>query len=271
MKLGIGSYTFTWAVGVPGHPPKEPLTAEGLLLKAAKLGVKVVQFADNLPLASLSSEERARLANLARSHGLSIEIGTRGIRDSGHLLDYLEIAREFGAPFVRVVVDSAGHEPTPEEVVERLRLVVPEFHRAGVKLAIENHDRFPAQLLAGLVEALGVADVGICLDTVNSFGALEGPEVVVRTLAPYTLNLHVKDFTIRRVQSQMGFIIEGCPAGQGRLNVPWLLGQLRTAGRDVNAILELWMPWEGSLEATIEREGHWAEESVRYLRQWIPE
>ena len=27
MKLGIGSYTYTWAVGVPGHTPPTPLSA----------------------------------------------------------------------------------------------------------------------------------------------------------------------------------------------------------------------------------------------------
>ena len=149
--------------------------------------------------------------------------------------------------------------------------VVARFAGAGVKLAIENHDRFPARQLARMVEALGPDHVGVCLDTVNSFGALEGPEIVVKTLAPYTLNLHVKDFTIARVSSQMGFVIHGCPAGQGRLNVPWLLEQLRAAGRAGNAVLELWTPRGATLEETVVREAAWAEESVRYLRRFIPD
>jgi len=33
----------------------------------------------------------------------------------------------------------------------------------------------------------------------------------------------------------MGFEIAGAPAGQGMLDIPWLLGQLRAAGRDPNA------------------------------------
>ena len=148
---------------------------------------------------------------------------------------------------------------------------MPEFRAAGVQLAIENHDRFPASVLAQLVEHLGPDQAGICLDTVNSFGALEGPEVVVDTLAPYTLNLHVKDFTIVRADSLMGFVINGCPAGTGRLNVPWLLDRLAAAGRDVNAIVELWTPFGPNLEATIAREREWADESVRRLRQFIPE
>jgi len=269
MRLGIGSYTFTWAVGVPGHPPARPLSAFDLLEAAARAGVRVVQFCDNLPLTALSARELESLIESARQRGLQIELGTRGIADPQALLAHLEIARRAGAPFLRVVTDSPGHEPSPREVVERMRSVLPQFTEANVRLAIENHDRFSSATLAWLVEELGPEQVGICLDTVNSFGALEGPEVVVRTLAPYALNLHVKDFTIRRVDSQMGYRIDGCAAGRGRLNVPWLLGQLRATGRDVNAILELWTPYGPTLQETIAREAGWAEESLRYLRTLI--
>jgi 3-oxoisoapionate decarboxylase len=271
MKLGIGTYTYAWAVGVAGHPPREPLTAFGLLRRAEQLGVRVVQFCDNLPLTSVAPDEVDPLCALARARGLAIEVGTRGILDTANLLAHLDLAQRFGAPFVRVVLDSKGHEPSPEESVARLGPVVERFAGAGVKLAIENHDRFTACQLAGVVESLGPAHVGICLDTVNSFGALEGPELVVKTLAPYTLNLHVKDFTIARVSSQMGFVISGCAAGQGRLNVPWLLDQLSAAGRDVNAVLELWTPFGPTLDETLAREAAWAEEGVRYLRRFVPE
>jgi 3-oxoisoapionate decarboxylase len=52
------------------------------------------------------------------------------------------------------------------------------------------------------------------------------------------VNLHVKDFTIRRHQHMLGFEVEGTPAGQGMLNIPWLLGRLRDFGCNPNAILE---------------------------------
>lgn len=270
MNLGLSTYTYTWAVGVPGHPPPQPLTALNLLLRADQLGVRVVQFCDNLPLTALSAGELDSVAAFAGEHGIAIEIGTRGIANPANLLDHLELAKRFGAPFVRVVVDSQGHEPSPEECVAILRPLLPRFASAGVKLAIENHDRFVSATLAAVIDQLGPERAGICLDTVNSFGALEGPAVVVPTLAPYTLNLHVKDFTLTRVSSQMGFTVNGCAAGQGRLDVPWLLGQLRAAGRDVNAILELWTPFGPTLADTLAREAAWAEESVRYLRQFVP-
>jgi len=120
-----------------------------------------------------------------------------------------------------------------------------------------------------VVGQLGRERVGICLDTVNSFGALEGPEVVVQNLGPLTLCLHVKDFTIRRVSHQMGFVVEGCAAGRGRLNVPWLLEALKPCPHPGNAILETWVTPGDSLDETIRRERAWAEEGVRYLRGLI--
>ena len=39
MRLGVGSYTYSWAIGVPGHPPDLPMTAVDLLNTAAGLGV----------------------------------------------------------------------------------------------------------------------------------------------------------------------------------------------------------------------------------------
>jgi sugar phosphate isomerase/epimerase len=269
MRLGISSYTYTWAVGVPGHPPPRPLTANALLDKAAQLGVSVVQFADNLPLHELTPSHLATLEKYATKLELSVEVGTRGIaRD--HLRTYLTLAQRFKSPIVRIVIDTADRHPDPEEVVRALRDVVPEFERADVCIAVENHDRFPAKVLAEIIRRVESDHVGVCLDTVNSFGALEGPEVVLGTLGPHVVNLHIKDFAVYRASHTMGFSIEGRPTGQGRLNVPWLLQALRDWGRDPNAILELWTPPENELKATIRKEEVWAAQSVEYLRTLIP-
>ncbi len=268
MRLGISSFTYGWAVGAPGHPPKHPLGMMGLLNKAAELGVHLIQVADNLPLHRLSPEELTTFQTRAREQNVCIEVGTRGIAPD-HLLRYLELAQRFGSPILRVVIDTADHHPEPDEVVSLLRIVIPEFERAGVCLAIENHDRFRAATLADIIHRTGSHYVGICLDTVNSFGAQEGPEAVVRVLGPLTVNLHIKDFAVVRAAHNMGFTVEGRPAGQGQLDIPWLLQKLSHMGRDVNAILELWTPPQATLEDTIALEDAWARSSIAYLRAFI--
>lgn len=264
MRLGLSTYTYTWSIGVPGSPPEKPMSAGDLLDRAAALGVSVVQMADNLPLDRLTDRELDEFAERAQGLGLDIEVGTRGIA-AEHLRRYLALAVRFGSPILRVVVDSAGHHPSPEEATELLREQRAAFERAGVVLAIENHDRFPAGVLARIVRDLGTEWAGICLDTVNSFGALEGPRVVVDTLGPLAVNLHVKDFAIFRASHMMGFTVEGRPAGQGQLDVPWLLESLSAYDRDISAIVELWTPPEPTLDATIAKEQRWAEQSVAYL------
>ena len=270
MRLGVGSYTYTWAAGVPGSLPKRPMTCVDLLDKAASLGVHVAQFCDNLPLIELSLTEIDKFEKKAHELGIEVEVGTRGIAPE-NLRAHLSLAKRLKSSIVRVVVDKGDHKPSEDEVVALVREVIRDYERAEICLAIENHDRFTAATLARTVERIGSSQIGICLDTVNSFGALEGPDVVVNALAPWTVNLHVKDFLIRRADHMMGFTIEGTPAGKGRLDVPWLLQKLREAGCDPNAILELWTPPEDIIEATIAKEDAWARESVEYLRTMIRE
>jgi sugar phosphate isomerase/epimerase len=269
MRLGLGSYARAWAIGVPGFAASAaPLDSIGLIRHAADLGLRLVQIADNLPLELASDATLAAIRKTAVSAGVAIELGTRGI-DPGHLRRMLALCGEFSCSLLRVVVDTASQRPSPGEVVQTLGELVPQFERAKVVLAIENHDRFPARSLAEIVESIGSPYVGICLDTVNSFGCLEGPGHVVSHLAPFVVSLHVKDFTIRRAPHMMGFEISGVPAGQGMLDVPWLIETLRNAGRDPNAILELWPSPEDTVAATVAKEEEWVRASVRYLRTLI--
>jgi 3-oxoisoapionate decarboxylase len=268
MRLGIGTHAFAWSIGVPGHPPPRPMTALDLLAAADELGVRVVQICDNLPLHRLPHQEFDRLARQAAERNIQIEVGTRGIQPE-HLSRYLQFAVCLQSTILRVVVDTADHHPSPSEVVDCIHPQLHKFADARVCLAIENHDRFRTRQFVEIVRRLESPAVGICLDTVNSFGALEGPDAVVRELAPWTVSLHLKDFRIRRLDHQMGFMVEGSPAGQGQLDTPWLLKQLRSAGRDPNAILEQWPLPGTTIEATIAKEKAWARDSIHYLRTLI--
>jgi sugar phosphate isomerase/epimerase len=242
----------------------------GLLQKATDLGVSVVQIADNLPLHGLSTAELDEIAADAHRRKLELEVGTCGIAPA-HLREYLRIAVRLGSMIVRVVPDTDTTHPSPEELVEALREVQPEFERAGVSIAIENHDHFPAATLAQVVEHFGGHGVSICLDTANSLGCGEGLDTLARVLGRWVVNLHVKDFRVSRLPHKKGFVVEGCPAGRGLVDVPRLLAELRRLGRDPNAILELWPPPAHTLAESVAREDTWTVESIKYLRRFIPD
>jgi sugar phosphate isomerase/epimerase len=264
MQFGLGSYACAWAIGVPGYPVEQPLDALGFVQLAHELGFSLVQIADNLPLHTLSDREQALLLEHTRAQNLTVELGTRGIQ-RGQLETYLRLAQTFCSRILRVVVDSHNHHPSPDDVIRCIGAVLPQFESANVTLAIENHDRFTTRTLAGIITTLASPSVGICLDTVNSFGSLERPEVVIDALAPYTVNLHLKDFDIRRADHNMGFAIFGTPAGQGRLDIPGLIRQLKQHGRCQTAVLELWPAPEQTIDVTIAKERLWLRQSAAYL------
>jgi len=80
--------------------------------------------------------------------GIQIEVGTRGIAKN-HLVRYMELARFFHSPILRIVVDTADHHPAEDEIVDGLKALVPDLERFCIQLAIENHDRFRARTLLG--------------------------------------------------------------------------------------------------------------------------
>ncbi len=268
MRLGISSYTYVWAVGVPGYPQERPMTAMDLLRKSSELGVTVLQVADNLPLDRLNDIELGGFCDRARALNIALELGTCGI-EPGNLLTYLRLATRLQSPILRTVIDAENQHPSAEVVIGVLRELMPAFEQAGVQLAIENHDRFKAATLAHILEQVGGQNLGICLDTANSIGCVENLETLVAVLGPRIVNVHVKDYAIFRPPHLKGFVVEGRPAGQGAVDVPWLLRELERLGRDVNIILELWPPPEDQLADSIAKEERWTRESIQYLRQFV--
>jgi len=265
MQLGISTYTYGWAVGTPDNRPAAHLNEQALLDRAKAFGIGLVQFGDNLPLHDLSTEQLEALYQRALEAKIDLEVGARGLTVE-HLERYVEIALRVDAHLLRFVIDRADYEPPVDDVVSLLKEASPLLHRHRITLALENHDRLKAREFARIIERVGSDNVGICLDSVNSMGAGEGLEEVVETLAPYTVNLHLKDFGIERLPHQMGFQIDGRPAGQGMLNVPWLVEQVGQYGRCQTAILEQWVVPEEDIRETILKEQRWAEESLAYLR-----
>lgn len=268
VQLGISTFAYGWAASVDRvdtlKQSADPFDEQTLIDQATAFGLRLVQFGDNLPLHELSEERFAALKYRAQNESITLEVGARGMTEI-RLGQYIGIANGLNSRLLRFVIDEPGYEPTIPQIVRLLRKYAVALKQAGVTLGLENHDRLTARQYADIVEQVGSPNVGICLDSVNSMGAGEGLAEVVRTLAPYTVNLHLKDFGIRRLPHLMGFQIDGRPAGRGMLDIPWLMGQLAPFSRCRTAVLEQWVVPEMTLSASIAKEKEWAEESVKYL------
>ena len=266
MLLGISSFSYGWSVGVPLQMPERPFSAVDLVKRTHDFGVSCLQIGDNLPLHTLVDSQRRELKSLLTTYDIRLEIGARGLTEK-HLREYIEVAVYFNSPLLRFVTDIEDYEPTTSSIIAILRGALSDLRDSGITLGIENHDRFKVAELSAVMNTVGDPTVGICLDTVNSLGAGEDLERVIGELAPFTVNLHIKDFTITREPHKMGFFVSGAPAGQGMLDIPQLLHRLSTYGRCESAILEQWVPPDNTLNGTINREEQWASESIQYLSQ----
>lgn len=266
MKWGLSSFAYPYSIGVPPARPEKPMDAFQLLEMASQLELSVVQIADNLPLHHCSIKEREEIKKYAQSLGITIEVGTRGLLEE-NIERYLEIAKELESPILRVVINTQSYQPNLKTIKETIDRLLPKIEMANSILAIENHDSIKSLALKEIMETFSDSNhLGVCLDTVNSFGALEGPAFVIENLSYYTASLHVKDFYIQRNQNQMGFTLTGAPAGQGMLDLPWALKQLTRSKYSFCSVLELWIPPEDTIEKTIEKEKEWVVDSIHYLK-----
>lgn len=268
MELGLSTYTFPWNIGIESAGSQNTMQLEELISYTAAQNICHLQIGDNYPLHLLSESRLLTAKQLAYENNVQLQVGTRGLKKQ-NILEYLEIASFLGSPFLRVVIDDHDFHPDEKEVVSIIRELLPFLQKNRVVLAIENHDRFTAAALRKIILETSEAYVAICLDTSNSLGAGEGIQEVLKTLLPYTVNLHIKDFNIKRVPHKMGFTVSGAIAGTGMLNIPKLLQQCSSQEKCRTATLEIWMDPDNNIEQTMSREKDWVTQSINYLKKYI--
>lgn len=266
MKLGLSSYAYGWAAGFAGFDPPCPLDSFGLIERTIEVGGTLLQLHDNVPLDQFDEAVLKDIRRAADDAGLELHVGTRGLKLK-RIERYLEICRHLRSSLLRVVIDDAGYEPDVACVMGLLKELAPKL--GDVCLAIENHDRFAANTLRMIIKSLDHPKIAICLDTANSIGAGEGLQTVTEHLLPYTVNAHIKDITIKRIDTKMGFMVQGCVAGEGVLNIPNLLQQLKDAPRCESICLETWVPRAASPLQTLEDEAACVKRSMSYLHNLL--
>lgn len=269
MQLGLGSYTYRWSIGIADRRPDRPMDAFTLLDRARDLGLGVVQYADNMPLDQLDERAQYRLFDAAQEAGIALELGTQSF-DAAQVDDYLKIAERLEARILRVALDEADAHISVPDLAEQLRPRIERARDKGIKIAIENHFNYPSPRMVELLETVDDPHLGVCLDVANSICAGEWPQETIALLAPYTINLHLKDYEITPDPYGVGFRIHGVPLGTGRAPIPWILDQLVHCPPDMSVLLEHWLMPEGDdIAGAIAREQPWIETSVANARKYL--
>ncbi|MEV7090985.1 sugar phosphate isomerase/epimerase family protein [Streptomyces sp. NPDC093085] len=264
MARGLSTYAYFWRIS--SRAPR-PLTVEEMLRDTHELGGEVFQICD-YPL--IETFDAARLADIratAEDLGITLELGTRGITED-HLDRYLRLADALGTTLVRSMLHTADHRPGTDEATALLRRAVPRYAERGVTLGLETYEQVATDDLLTVVRAVDDPHLGVVLDPGNCVARLERPRDVVEATAPYVVNIHVKDFAFTRRDGWVGFTYAGAPLGEGLLDYAHLVATVRPDERNLNQIVEHWLPWQdGGFETTARTEDQWTRHCITTLQR----
>ncbi len=270
MRMGLAVYGTTFGMGIHPASGRAAISPEQLLDMAISAGLEGVE----LPASWLHGEDVATVARYAQERELFITLETEGY-DPGKLAGAIDLSVRLGAGTIRTMVGGAklGGDRRPlagrwqsflQEVQAGLREATVIAERAGVNLAVENHQDLASEELLWLCESLGLQRFGITLDTGNTLATAEEPLDFARRVAPYIKNVHLKDYWV--YLSEEGYQLVRCPLGQGVVDFPALFEILAEVCPDVTMSIEL-----GALEARHVRvlaEDYWPDYPPRSAAQF---
>ncbi|MGC4106279.1 MAG: sugar phosphate isomerase/epimerase [Thermomicrobiales bacterium] len=248
MILGLDTFSLRW----------QDWTAEQMLDYAASIGLQNVHFSERGYLTSLDPDYLRGLKDHADRLGLRIELGMRSFDQYSstfdpalgtaeqQLADMIAAAQIVGSPIVRCFLgmqsDRIGPTPFCTHVAEAervLKAVAPIAETANITIAVENHGfgDFHARELRALIERVGSAHVGVCLDTGNPVYGGEDAVFAAEILAPYVVTCHLRD--TRAWATADGCAVQWVTCGDGDVDLARVVEILKPHAPDIALDLEI--------------------------------
>ena len=231
---------------------------------------------------STDPDNLKKIARYAKDRGLFLEYNFSlneefDTRLNNTFAEAIAIADALGADVAKVSLDirrprplcASGHHP---EVVQQLKIIAEQLHAAapqaeaaGVRIAVENHTETLSSEVLWLIDQVGHACVGACVDTVNSVMVLEDPMRAIENLVPRSFTNHFCDHRIER--DQFGCRFTGVACGDGDIDLKRALDLIKTqsAMERINIEVE-WDAGTDPPEEARRREREAVERSIRYCR-----
>lgn len=248
LPVGLTTSGTIYSMGLNRAADRQPMTARGLMDRAVELGLGGVE----PPAGILEGQDLEALGAYAADSGLFVVIDTGGY-DPEKLSPVIEMATRIGASTVRTVIGGAKiggdrrplagrWQPFLDGVLAGLRECVETAERAGITLAVENHQDVCSEELLWLHDSISSEYFGITLDTANPLATAEEPVDFFRRVAPTVKHVHLKDYQVW--PSEEGYRLVRCAVGDGLTDFPALLEILTSAAPGATMSLEI-----GALEA----------------------
>ena len=251
------------------YPPPQPLSgvaeAEWEIEQASALGLRALHHY-RAPV-DAPPEELDRLGQMAQDAGIELECelpwdaftldpslaaATRGETARG-----IAAAERLGADIVRggygcITLDTtryARHRPINRHLADIAKTVRETARLAadhGLLLAVENHCDFSGAEIVRILETVDLPNVGAAVDTGNSFPVFCDWRADAEAMAPWAIATHFKDMRVApNPHAGVPFTVEGCILGEGDIDVPWIIEQLRAhspRGDALRLIVEIGWP-----------------------------
>ena len=219
VKLGLADFTFFLSRRA-GF-----MSDSDLLRKAAEWELQCVQIGVGRP-----EDTQRRQALRREADALSLELVGAGFGPASiqALEQEIHAAKELGAAVCRRACGPFRLRRTPlapRDLAHVLGTVAETAESEGVTIAVENHQDYTADELAGIMREVDSSHVGVCLDTGNSIALLEDPLHTAETLAPFTHMVHLKEYFV--MPAQHGIDLVGTPIGTGVVDNKAIMDLLR--------------------------------------------
>ncbi|MFI0979526.1 sugar phosphate isomerase/epimerase family protein [Streptomyces sp. NPDC021093] len=194
MKLAFST------LGVPGMPISDVVA---LATATGFRGVELRAHPEEPVHPGIGAKERAEVVAAFAAAGIEIltvagyaKVAAEG--EDGPVLDeirdLLELARDLGAPYVRVFPGADGSAGGDARAARRLGAAAETADDCGVRVLLETHDSHRAGVdAARVVAAVGHRNVGVLWDLMHTWLGGETPVTSHGVLAPHLGYVQVKD------------------------------------------------------------------------------
>lgn len=286
MQLGLHTYTLhLWGFGQTwfSKSHEKVFSLFELMDKAREWGLDGLHITPR-DLGDLSDANLEAVAKAAKERGLYLELNFARDCECDSVINLplkqaAYISHKIGSTIAKYSMDIRREGPLygscmqatvmrqmaaiHDEIVEAL----PDFEKYGVYLAVENHTETFADEVLWLVNTVDHPLVKICVDTVNSMGVLEGPEIAIQKLAPLAVCCHFCDHKWDR--DAYGARFHGKALGEGDMDCKKMLDHLRRESPLMNRInFEIeYDQGNDSLEVAQQKQMDACIRSIKYCRE----
>lgn len=268
-KIGIGSFTFRYAIGIKDCMPDRPMTPIDFIDAASNLGFNTIQLCENLKYAEYNTDSVISFAEKAKESNLIVELGMYGLTYD-NLKKHIEIAKIFNSKFIRIVIgdlsDNHNIDRSYRMAIETISSIIEECKKRDIVIGLENHFDLPTPYILKILKEINDPYVGAVYDTTNAINFIERPEHTLELLLPYIKSVHLKDYQLKKAEASI--VMSGRILGEGQLNSKEILKTVLTANPKASVIMEMTIRRREGLssEQVVLEEKLQIEKSARYLK-----